>query len=237
MHWSSLRSFRSLLPLLLFLVVVASADTIVEDGFYDQISASVVSASVTDQGLSVNGALFFPGFDPSLGYLNSATIDWTAYIGAAEYFYSDTPLYTILPYTVTWTATAALLAPFSSSDSATQSNSGPFVQEDLQSEDFDPFTLSGEAVADSGAALADFASSSPGILTNVIVEDTGTYSSFDFLPSGDFQGIEGQDTGVSFQATVTYDYTPVPEPACGVALLSTALLIALRLKVGKNRVE
>jgi len=115
-------------------VVIASADSIVETGFYDQLSVNPTGGAGPGQGLSISGFLDFTGFDLSLGYLNSATIDWTFDVSSQEYYYTDAPYPTFgIPYTLTWTATATVGTPgasssegASSSDTATHTGSGTF---------------------------------------------------------------------------------------------------------------
>ena len=238
MH-SSLRSMTLLLLTSACCVAVASADSIVENAGYTQLSAN----SGDGQGLSISGLLNFINFDSSLGYLNSTTIDWTVDIGAQEYYTYYAPLGTIVPYTLNWTATATVGPPepafgppvgpqIGSSATATNTSSGSIVEylDYIGQTIGNPFTLSAETVFAGADYSYLFTTDVDGYYpyeifqsTSVELQDTGS-GGLGFFPTGTFQGFDDGGTGVTVQATITYNYTPVPEPRSSIALLAIASL-------------
>jgi hypothetical protein len=230
---------RSLLLTLACCVVVASADSIVERGFYDQLSANSAG------GLSISGLLDVTPFDLSLGHLNSTTIDWTFDVSSQEYYFTNAPNPTFgIPYTLTWTATATvgppepgIGLPFTPqenvfSDTVTHTGSGTFDSLGYLNDTVgNPFTISGEAVFASPAYTTLFTGGGLPyeifLSTAFDLQEDSASSDLSFLPLG-FRDIGNVNGGpLDVQATVTFDYTPVPEPRGGIALLAVALLTML----------
>jgi hypothetical protein len=207
-----------------------AGETIVEQGIYQQLSVSAINP-VAELGASFSGDFVFSAFNPALGQLNSVTIDWSAAEGAPEFYGSDAPYGTIVSFTDTQTATASLLggpegAQLLSSSSAIQSQSvsfpsGVYAEPTLVV----PISLSGEVVlAPDNYNLNLFTYPFPELSTSVTVEDITPDISLYANPF-DIYAIYQDDAG--FSATLTYNYTPVPEPRtlCVLCILIAPPLI------------
>ena len=234
MHTFIWRCVRWLiLPLACCFLAVVRADTITEQysGF---LGVGYHPNQPTNGGVA--SLLIFPGFNPSLGPLNFATVDWVAYVTADEVYTSSAPSYAVVPFTLTETATASLGLPFSpcsslcsSSDSATKSISGSYTSLGYHEYDFGgSFDFSGELVIPNDGS--NLTGSEKSIWTEVSLEVTDEPSaSSDLYDTGDVRYL------LSFTASITYDYTPtaVPEP-WEIAFLPIAIPAVLWLKKSRR---
>lgn len=191
-----------------------------------------------------NCEFLIPDFDSSLGILNSAYISWSVNDPAGGYI-DIVPVGSPFNYPVTLAkVTETFSASFGGVSDSVVSTFGPLTVNQSQNcigdfafIDCAPTFSAGGRLAASGTVtdLTAFLSGSPDVLGNgyMILPGNVTFafttSPTDVLGNTIFAAAGNYEP--NFSATVTYEYTPVPEPSYGVILsFVVALMLAGNLK-------
>lgn len=189
-------------------------------------SESLISESFSP-GFDTLGIVDVPAFNSKLGKLDAAFIDWSATINGREH-YQTWPPYDFRPLTATYTqtATASILIdsaePQGFSETETLSlTETVFAQICQPCTVGSTFHLSGEAqIIDT----AFFVSTGSNQFVPILASSSEDGNAMTGNPSIIFPDAFLSGSGAGFNISMTYEFTPVPEPAT-IAVLGTALMI------------
>jgi hypothetical protein len=187
-----------------------------------------------------NKVIGVQGFDPALGSLNSVTVGFTGTGLFTQFFENTSPLSGNILVS-THTLAMSLLQP----DAATSLfNLNQFEAHTYAVNPFDGtldfggtsggtqtygVNLVGSTILTSGAGLTQFTSASP---VSLYLNAVATFSSSDTTGNSARGGMISAGANVS----VTYDYTPVPEPSSFALMFGGLLLLpATRRALRRNR--
>ena len=182
-------------------------------------------------GFTSSGELQVPGFDATLGVLQSVQVDWTANFRLPVVYQTAATDYSQVSLNVTSMVTASA---FGFTGTGSQQDSFSVTAQDCYG------CYVNASVAVSGGGMV----TDPGMLNDFIggtLENNlpGRYAIFEdsvsagaVSPTCDAACVTGQiawPTSYYFTGSVTYNFMPVPEPSCVPVLLVAVVIVWVRL--------
>jgi hypothetical protein len=177
-------------------------------------------------GFAVSDEFTAPAFDPTLGHLNSVTANWQVQMTLFEQFLVDADEGAVVPVDYSQTATVTFAgiesAPVSQSGSVSNATSYTGL-----GNTYDPFNLAGQTAIDF-TNINDFgfyngvAYFGAGVIVNGIGEDPPDGP--EVIMTDTFVSNPGYEfySTAFISATLSYDFTPIPEPQ-NYSILGVAL--------------
>jgi hypothetical protein len=229
----------SILCFLTYAILRADTVTVSTEGSVDPITCCGSSEQLAVGTFDVSSEFpEVPTFDPTLGQLDSVTIDWEAQLLGYEHYLTVLLDGSLVPLNFSQTATFAVDG---FSTTSTQSETVMVRNQICHGCGVGiPFDLKGQGVISDPSQLVPFITMEPSLpliglpVSATIMGETGDDSGafLDTFDGGEF--LDGYSMA-SWTIDVTYDYTSVPEPSefmliCGLALTGLLFRSVLRLR-------